>query len=180
MPRESVSRSRRNLLRTITRSSAAAVGMLAFPAAISETLIPKAHGTEVVRTYPRKKIASLSEIQEQTPVEFSYPDDGHANMLIKIGQPASDGVGPDGDIVAFSSVCPHMGCPFDDTRYSPERPAALGPCVCHFTCFDISKGGMQVQGVSSQDLPQILLEDDGRDVYAVGVRGLLHGRASNQ
>ena len=120
-------------MHTITRSSAAAVGILAFPAAISEALSPNAHGTEVIRTYPRKRIASSSEIPERTPVVFSYPDDDHANMLIKIGQPASDGVGPDRDIAAFSSVCPHMGCPFDETRYSPERSSTLGPCVCHST-----------------------------------------------
>lgn len=171
-------RSRRTFLRTLTRSSAMAVGVMTLPTALSETFVEKAHGTEILKTYPRVRIGTLQELSNGQPQTFSYPDDGHMNMLVKVGQPAQGGVGPDEDIVAFSTACPHMGCGMV-TNHSSEKPVILGPCPCHFSCFDMSKGGMQIQGVASQDLPQVMLEMDGDTIYAIAIRGLIYGRHCN-
>ena len=32
-------------------------------------------------------------------------------MLLKLGKRVPTGVGPDGDIVGFSTICPHKGFP---------------------------------------------------------------------
>ena len=53
------------------------------------------------------------------PVYFKYPfeDDAlfSACMLVKLGTLAGGGVGPDKDIVAFSTLCTHMGGPMQGT-----------------------------------------------------------------
>lgn len=165
-------------MRTLTRGTTVAAGIMTLPAALSESFTEKAHGTEVVRTYPRQRIAALRDLQPGEPISFKYPDDQHDNMLVQIGSRAQDGIGPDGDIVAYSVICPHMGCNIA-AQYTAGRPAMLGPCPCHFSCFDISKSGMQTQGVATQDLPQVLLEMDGEEVFAIGLRGLLYGHAQN-
>ncbi|MBI1906526.1 MAG: arsenate reductase (azurin) small subunit, partial [Rhodocyclales bacterium] len=56
----------------------------------------------------------------------------------------------------------------------------LGPCPMHLTTFDLTKHGMVVAGHGTESLPQILLEVEGDDIYAVGVMGLIYGYADNQ
>ena len=73
---------------------------------------PRIDGPGVVLvTYPRQRIASLSDLKQGEPVDFNYPLQGQPNFLVKLGESAQGGVGPDGDIVAFSYLCAHMGCP---------------------------------------------------------------------
>ena len=38
------------------------------------------------------------------PITFNYPLDDEPNIMVKLGQKAEGGVGPDGDIVAFSQI----------------------------------------------------------------------------
>ena len=64
-------------------------------------------------TSPRKKIARLSQLKVDQPVAFQYPwtDFNSTDMLVKLGTRAGAGVGPDRDVVAFSTLCSHMGGP---------------------------------------------------------------------
>jgi len=127
--------------------------------------------------YPRTKIANAKELQVGNPVKATYPDAQSPIYVIKFGRPVMGGVGPDGDIVAFSRLCPHMGCTLK--RFNAEAGTLL--CGCHYSMFDLSKGGMMVIGQATDNLPQVELEyDEGSgDVYAVGVRGLIYGRPLN-
>jgi arsenite oxidase small subunit len=53
-------------------------------------------------------------------------------------------------------------------------------CPGHYSRFDCEKGGQQVWGQATQNLPQYALRvDDKGDVYADGVDELLYGRLSN-
>jgi arsenite oxidase small subunit len=114
----------------------------------------KPDGTEVpgavVGLYPQIEVAKLSELQEGVPVFFDYPQVGQANILVKMGEPVNGGVGPDGDIVAFSRICTHMGCPIGEYKHDHK---ILGPCPCHFTTFDLIHGGMVTLGQATQNLP---------------------------
>ncbi len=59
----------------------------------------------------RLRVSSLAELRVDQPVAFSYPKGvpfGDA-MLVKLGQRAGGGVGPEQDIVAFNTWCTHMG-----------------------------------------------------------------------
>lgn len=132
----------------------------------------------VMSTYPEKRILRLSELKPQTPVEFTYPSDDVANLLIKLGERAGGGIGPDDDIVAFNTVCPHMGGPLGPDTYVPAHNV-LGPCPLHLTTFDLTRHGMVVSGHATEGLPQIALEIRDGEILAVGVMGLLYGYHEN-
>jgi arsenite oxidase small subunit len=128
--------------------------------------------------YPDVVIANLADVKSGEPIFFEYPQAGQKNMLVKIDKMAEEGIGPDSDIVAFSTACSHMGAPLDNV-YNHEF-GILGPCPLHFTTFDLSKSGMNVMGKASDPLPQVALAvDDNGDIRAVGMFGLIYGYPAN-
>lgn len=129
--------------------------------------------------YERQRIASLGDLTLNEPFLFQYPYDHYTNnnQLIKMGVEAGGGVGEDNDIVAFHTACTHQGGPLIGT-YKPDHQA-LGPCPLHLTTFDLTKHGMVIAGHASQGLPQIILEVEGEDIFAVGIMGLIYGYQDN-
>ncbi len=126
-------------------------------------------------SYPRSLVGRLSDLRVDEPVDFQYPDDGpHSmSMLVKLGRPAGGGAGPDQDIVAFNLLCTHQGGLLRG-NYSPQHKVA-GPCPLHLSTFDLTRHGMIVAGHATAHLPQIVLELEGDEIYAVGVVGLIYG-----
>lgn len=133
----------------------------------------------VARSYPKKRVARLSELKVDSPKVFRYPhDDAHSgSLIVKLGVPAFGGVGPDRDIVAFNLLCTHMGGPLAGSYNAKYK--SLGPCRFHLSTFDLTRHGMVVAGHASQALPQVLLEVSEDEVFAVGVMGLIYGYHSN-
>lgn len=127
----------------------------------------------------RKKIGSLSQLKIDEPVEFRYPsaEKSFSHQLIKLGVSAGGGVGAEQDIVAFSLFCPHMGGPLHGTYKGHHK--VMGPCPMHLTTFDLTRHGMLVSGHATQSLPQVILEVEGDDIFAVGIMGLIYGRHNN-
>ena len=132
-----------------------------------------------VSAYPRRQIGRVSQLRVDQPVSFQYPwkDFNSTNMLVKLGVPAGGGVGPDDDIVAFSTLCTHMGGPLAGQYRGQYK--VLGPCPFHLTTFDLTKHGMVVAGQATESLPQITLEVAGDQIWATGVMGLIYGYHSN-
>jgi arsenite oxidase small subunit len=104
--------------------------------------------------------------------------DNEPNILVKLGQKADGGVGPEGDLVAFSGVCQHLGCiyafqapgtsPTCNASYSAAGPE--GYCCCHGSVFDFLHGAKVLSGPSPRPQPQVLLEvDESGNVYATGM-----------
>lgn len=138
----------------------------------------QAQGARALRaTYPRQKVASLLALKTGEPVAFNYPYPDVRNIVVRLGAEAGGGIGPARDVVAFNQQCPHMGGPMDGT-YKPQHQV-LGPCPLHLTTFDLTRHGMVVSGHSTESLPQIVLELQGDDIYAVGVQGLIYGYSAN-
>jgi arsenite oxidase small subunit len=134
--------------------------------------------TQALTAYPQVKVANLSALQAGKPMAFDYPLKGQSSYLIKLGSPAIDGVGSAGDVVAFSTICVHMGCPLAG-RYQ-DAHKVLGPCPCHLSTYDLSLGGMPVTGAATENLPQIELSvDSSGDIFAHGVWGVIYGFESN-
>ena len=131
----------------------------------------------VVTAHPRVKVATLSALSDGDVVDFKYPTEQSAVSLVKLGRRAAGGIGPDEDVVAFGTDCTHMGCPLAGT-FKVEH-GILGPCGCHFTTFDLGRRGSVVLGQATENLPQILLDLDGDDIYAVGTLGILYGFRDN-
>ena len=129
--------------------------------------------------YPRTKVGSLSALKKDRPVTIQYPGeaDGQKALLIKLGEPALGGIGPNQDVVAFNAFCTHQGGPLED-QYDAEKKI-MGPCEFHLSTFDLTRHGMMVSASAVQNLPQIVLELEGNDIYAVGVLGLIYGSPDN-
>jgi arsenite oxidase small subunit len=129
--------------------------------------------------YPRKKVGKLSALKQDEPVKISYPGEhqNHKALLIKLGVPALGGVGPQKDVVAFSALCVHQGGPLEDRYNAKEK--VMGPCEFHLSMYDLTKHGMITSASATQNLPQVMLEVDGDDIYAVGMQGLIYGFPDN-
>ena len=132
----------------------------------------------VMSTYSRKTIGSLSALRRGEAVSFTYPTDDIENLLFLLDEEAGAGIGPDRNIVAFNTVCPHVGGYMDAGTFRPEY-SVLGPCPLHLSTFDLTKHGMVVSGHSTASLPQIALELEGDDIVATGVMGLFYGYSHN-
>lgn len=167
--------------RTFLKIAVVASGLLAAGAAgsVARSLIsPSPPTAGALTTFPRVKIADMSTVAVGTPIVFNYPLDTEPNVLLKLGQKATNGIGPDGDIVAFSLVCQHLGCiwGFVGTGQSPpcnmgyKAPEPVGYCCCHGSVFDLTSAARVVGGPSPRPQPQVTLElDNAGDIYAVGM-----------
>jgi arsenite oxidase small subunit len=166
--------SRRKFLKMGGGGIAAGAAALGSPSAFAEQ--DTSHVGRVTLPYPEKPVAVASTMPANEPVAFNYPDESSPCVAIKMGSAVPGGVGPESDIVAFSTQCTHRGC---IVQYEAETRNFK--CPCHFSMYDCEKGGQMIIGQSTSDIPSILLNYDAADdsVTAVGVDGLIYGRQSN-
>lgn len=162
---------RRQFLRGGALAAAGAtVAVVAPVAPQARAAIPSA-GVE----YPSNRLANLSDLKVNEPLDVAYPDEDAAGVLLKLGVAVEGGAGPDGDIVGFSTICPHKGFPLN---YSADERTFN--CPGHYSVFDAEKGGQEIWGQSTQNLPQYVLRiADNGDIFAEGLDELLYGRLSN-
>ncbi len=169
--------SRRNFLKAAVAVSAiiAVGGVASVAKAVSN---PAAGATTTSGGFPRVKVANISDLKLNTPLNFNYPLDNEPNILVKLGQKADGGVGPDGNIVAFSQICQHLGCiyGFEAPGDSPDCNASfkasgpVGYCCCHGSIYDLLHGAKVIGGPAPRPEPQVTLEvDSSGDIYATGM-----------
>jgi arsenite oxidase small subunit len=166
--------SRRSFIK-LGGSTAAATAVAITPGQAQAASNTQRAGATVL-PYPITNLGKASKLSVNKAVSFNYPDESSPCALIKMGKPVPGGVGPDKDIVAYSTMCTHMGCP---VTYDPSTRDFK--CPCHYSVFDSEKEGQMVTGQATENLPSILLAYDNRDgsVSAIGVDGLIYGRQSN-
>ncbi|HEV2138090.1 MAG TPA: Rieske 2Fe-2S domain-containing protein [Nitrososphaerales archaeon] len=170
--------SRRNFLK-YAASVSAVLALAGIASVMKAVVVPAVPGTATQTSFPRVKLSSVSELASGSAVIFNYPLDNEPNILVKTGQKAAGGVGPDGDIIAFSSICQHLGCTsvgFVPRGGSPSvnksyvAPSPVAYCTCHGSIFDLTQGAKVIGGPSPRPLPQVTLEvDSSGNVYAVGM-----------
>jgi arsenite oxidase small subunit len=124
--------------------------------------------------YPRVRVVALNRLRVNRPVDFRYPLKAQPNVLVDLGHRVPGGVGPKRSIVAYSTLCQHMGCPVAYSRSQREFV-----CPCHQSRYDAERLSSIVQGVATRALPRVLLEVRNGSVYAVGVDGLIYGYRTN-
>jgi arsenite oxidase small subunit len=153
-------------------------GALATAGAAAAAVLPsEAHAKPpaALVEYPSNRLANISQLKPNTPLDIGYPDKDSPGVLIKLGTRVAGGAGPDGDIVAFSTLCPHKGFPLS---YSASDKTLN--CPGHYSRFDCEKGGLQIIGQATQNLPQFTLRVAANgDIFAEGVDELIYGRLSN-
>jgi arsenite oxidase small subunit len=125
--------------------------------------------------YPTMKLANVNDLKVGEPMDVSYPDADSPGVLMKLGKRVPGGVGPDGDVVAFSTLCPHKGFPLHYVAADNTMN-----CPGHYSRFDCEKGGQEIWGQATQNLPQFLLRVDAKgDIHAEAVDELIYGRLTN-
>ena len=125
--------------------------------------------------YPSSRLANVGDLKVDAPLDITYPDADSPGVLIKLGKKVPGGVGPDGDIVAFSVLCPHKG--FAVVYHAADKTLN---CPGHYSRFDCEMEGQQVWGHANQSLPMFTLRiDDAGDIFAEGVDELIYGRTDN-
>jgi arsenite oxidase small subunit len=117
--------------------------------------------------YPANRLASINDLKPNEPLQVAYPDADAPGVLLKLGKKVPGGVGPEGDIVGFTTICPHKGFPL---AYN-DSDKTLN-CSGHYSRFDCENGGQEIWGHATQNLPQYQLRADGVDE-------LIYGRLSN-
>jgi arsenite oxidase small subunit len=167
--------SRRSFLKSGSAAAAAAVGSTRMSTVEAKPSMPSV-STGTTLNYPKITIGKASRMQTNQVVNFSYPDAASPCNAIKMGAPVPGGVGPDRDIVAFSIMCTHMGCPL-----AYENHTKTFKCRCHYSMFDAEKNGQMICGQATASLPVITLEYNAENdtVSAAGVDGLIYGRQAN-
>ena len=96
--------------------------------------------------YPRHRVIALSKLHVNRPVDFKYPLADQPNVLLDLGHEVPGGVGSKRSIVAFSTLCQHMGCP---VSYSAAEREFI--CPCHQSGYDYA--GRVVRGPAPRNLP---------------------------
>jgi len=173
---------RRSFLKTtVVASAVIAIGGVA--AVAKPFLLPSAGSN--AGGFPKVQIVdsnnnniTVSSLQLNVPVFFNYPLSTEPNMLVKLGVPAANGIGPDGDIVAFSDLCQHLGCNpgFVAKGQSPsfaQSYVAPGPemyCPCHGSKYDLLNDAAVINGPTPRPVPRVILQtDEEGNIFAVGM-----------
>jgi nitrite reductase/ring-hydroxylating ferredoxin subunit len=120
----------------------------------------KALTAEERTEWPRAVIGRASEIAPGTVRFFAYPEATDPCILVRR---------TNGEFTAFSQKCTHLSCA---VYYAAEKDRL--ECPCHEGYFSASTGRV-LQGPPPRPLPQILLEQSGDELVAVGLT--LHGES---
>lgn len=81
---------------------------------------------------------------------------------------------PTGDVVAYSRICPHLGCIFNFVKDPDEcakgynfRPnGPVFACPCHLSVYDIAQGGKVVSGPAPRPPRSFTVKKEG-DKYSI-------------
>lgn len=138
---------RRFCNRVLLASSALALG------ANSLRIADAAQG-EVQVAYPPMKIEGAESLLPGSSLNFSYPTPRDAAVLVRIH---------DGQYVAYSRKCAHLGCSVD---FNEVRRCLV--CPCHQGAYD-ARTGLVLFGPPPRPLDPIVLQmQAGGQVWAVG------------
>ena len=103
---------------------------------------------------PRLRIALASSIPVGASKLFSYPTEEDPCIIVRRSN---------GDLVAYSQVCTHLSC----AVIHKEQENTLF-CPCHQGYFTVGEG-RPYAGPPTRPLPRIKLEQQGNEIFAVGV-----------
>jgi len=174
---QEVKLSRRIFLKSSSGAAAAvgAVGASLVPTS-AEAQAKAGSSTGTTLPYPKRSVGKASAMPVNQAVSFNYPDDSSPCYVIRLGAAVPGGVGPNRDIVAYSALCTHMGCPV-----AYDGATKTFKCGCHFSIFDPENGGQMVCGQATEDLPRVMLSYDAKSdsLAATGIEGLIYGRQAN-
>lgn len=117
-------------------------------------ILLKAITAEERSEWPQAVIAQASQIEAGTVRFFTYPESTDPCILVRR---------TNGEFAAFSQKCTHLSCA---VYYAPQKDRL--ECPCHEGYFSAANGRV-LQGPPPRPLPQVILEQRGDDLVAVGL-----------
>jgi len=142
---------------TIATAIAGGIAADAFSLEIGEAASP---------AMPRRRIGALEELKKRGAIDFAYPDKSSPARAVLLRN---------GEVVAFSLICTHMGC---EVAYSRETESF--DCPCHGSVFDAARSGAVERGPAPRALPEIQVTSTKDDVlYAVGLSAPIFGASES-
>jgi nitrite reductase/ring-hydroxylating ferredoxin subunit len=114
----------------------------------------KALTAEERHTWPEATVGRISEIAPGTVRFFAYPEPTDPCILVRR---------TNGEFTAFSQKCTHLSCA---VYYAAEKDRL--ECPCHEGYFSAANGRV-LQGPPPRPLPQVVLEQRGDELVAVGL-----------
>lgn len=108
-------------------------------------------------TYPRQTVARAGEVPIGGVKLFTYPTPRDHCIMVRTGAET---------YVAYSQKCTHLSCA---VYYSRERDRF--ECPCHKGYFAVEDGAV-LEGPPARPLPGVVLERDGEELVAIGIRTL--------
>jgi len=105
--------------------------------------------------YPPTKIEGAERVMPGSFLYFDYPKANNPAVLLRTA---------DGQYLAYSRKCAHLGCSVDY-----DASARCLRCPCHRGVYD-SRNGYVMFGPPPKPLDQIILQMRGGEVWAVGKR----------
>jgi Rieske Fe-S protein len=103
---------------------------------------------------PIRRITSLDALPVGGTLLFTYPEDWDTAVMVRVSE---------SDVVAYSQKCTHLSC-----AVVPRPAEGVLHCPCHEGFFDL-RTGRPIAGPPRRPLPRVLVEIQGRDVFATGV-----------
>lgn len=117
---------------------------------------PNKNPGQSLLAYPPMRIEGAAQLAPGSFLYFDYPRAGNAAVLVRT---------TDGQFLAYSRKCAHLGCTVDY-----DRAARCLTCPCHRGVYD-ARTGYVVLGPPPRPLDQIILQmRAGGEVWAVGKR----------
>jgi ubiquinol-cytochrome c reductase iron-sulfur subunit len=98
----------------------------------------------------REQMGAPLVVVRLEPAQLQLPDD-------------RQGWAPEG-ILAYSKICTHAGCAialYRKPTFPDVQPQPALVCPCHYSTFDVAKGGDVIFGPAGRPLPQLPLEIGG-------------------
>ena len=105
--------------------------------------------------FPRSMVAGIGEIPVGGVKLFAYPTAADHCILVRTAE---------NEYNAFSQKCTHLSC----AVYYEKETNRLA-CPCHHGYFSATDGSV-LQGPPPRPLPRILLERQGQEFVAIGVK----------
>lgn len=138
------------------RALLTSAGVMISATAVSSQKNPQQTQQQALLVYPPVKIDGAERVMPGSYLYFSYPKAGDAAVLVRT---------TDGQYLAYSRKCAHLGCSVD----FDEAHRCL-TCPCHRGVYD-SRTGYVMYGPPPRPLDQIVLQmRAGGQVWAVGKR----------
>jgi nitrite reductase/ring-hydroxylating ferredoxin subunit len=118
--------------------------------------------SRVEQSFSPIKIEGAEALAPGSALNFRYPTEDDTAILVRAA---------DGQYFAYGQKCTHLSCP---VYYERQRERL--ECPCHEGGFDV-RSGYVLYGPPPRPLDQIVLEERGGEVWAVGRKAGSHDRS---